>query len=89
MTTASPILPAPRFTVNAHGDAERQARMEAAAGLLEALLLGPAPVQPAPSCATCGDDGFVGGTDRDGSPVDEPCPACSAPAQTTAGRAVA
>lgn len=40
MTTASPILPTPRFTVNAHGDAERQALLDAAAPLLEALILG-------------------------------------------------
>lgn len=72
----------PRFTVNAHGDAALQARMDAAAGLLEALLLGPAPVQPAPACALCHDTHVVGGTDRDGNTVDDACPACSAPPTT-------
>lgn len=79
---AAQATPAPRFTVNAHGDAALQARMDAAAGLLEALLLGPAPVQPAPACALCHDTHVVGGTDRDGNTVDEACPACSAPPTT-------
>lgn len=83
---AAQATPAPRFTVNAHGDAALQARMDAAADLLQALLLGPAPVQPAPACALCHDAQVVGGTDRDGNAVDEPCPACAA---TTTTKAVA
>lgn len=94
MTTASPILPAPRFTVNAHGDADMQARLEAAAPLLEALFLGrglepvAAAVAALRSCQLCHDSGWLGGTDPDGNEVHERC-GCVAgdPKPVTAGGA--
>lgn len=51
MTTASPILPqtAPRFAVNAHGNTALQARMDAAADLLGAMILGAEPTPPPPA----------------------------------------
>lgn len=95
MTTASPILPAPRFTVNAHGDAERQALLDAAAPLLEALILGrglepvaalAAAVDARRSCPLCRDSGWLGGTDQDGNEVHDRCE-CAAgdPKPATAG----
>lgn len=80
--TTAPATPANTVAVR-HFNPAMQAALEDLAAVLfpTANIIPTTHAQPAPDhepdCPRCDDRRFVGGTDRDGNDVDDPCPICN------------